>query len=656
MRRRIEFAVTVFALILAIGLEGKAVGDVPDQLAEAEQFVKSGNYDQAEQIYRQIVEQFPDSNDALEAQKQLTCLYVTTNRLAEADSALAELTAAFSGHKDVAQAVHDIAYQYRNINRHEKANEIDQSVIRDWPQSDCAVLGQMDIAKYYVDQGNEAKAQPAIDELLSDLSGSPLIARAVHDIGQHYRSAGKYEEANQLYQHVVVNCPGTEHALWSQADLIKSYLALEDDPNAEAAVEGLLSDFSDNPLIARAVHDTGQHYRELKKYAQANRLYKHVVANCPGTEHALWSQADLIKSYLALGDDANAETAVEGLLGNFSDNPLIARAVWDTGQHYRELKKYAQAARLYRHIVTNYPDSEHALKAQMDLVKSYLALEDEANVETAIGGLLGNFSDNPLAARAVWEIGQHCRELKKYAQANRLYKHVVANCRDSESALWAKADLIKSYLALKDDPNAEAAIEKLVADFSNNPLISRAIHDTAYEHRKLEKYDRADQLDQFVIDNWPWHEQAMWAKMDMIKTNILLENDAVVESAIDSLIADFNDHPDLPEAVFVVGEQYYYKVYYSDSFCKKSEDLDPEARENFTKALTIWERIITELPESEPTVSAHAYYFSAVCYRHLGKYEKPIEYCSKIVDNWPDYRYIWHAKSMITRCLNELQK
>lgn len=617
MRRRIEFAVTVFALILAIGLEGKAVGDVPDQLAEAEQFVKSGNYDQAEAIYRQIVVQVPDSNDALEAQKQLTCLCVTTNRLVEADTTLAELTAGFSGHKDVAQAVHDIAYHYRTTNRHDKANEIDQSVIRDWPQSDCAVLAQMDIAKYYVDQGNEAEAQPAIDELLGDLSGSPLIARALHDVGQHYRSAGKCEEANQLYQHVIVNCPGTEYAMWSQVDLVKSNLALKDDAEAEAAVEGLLGDFTKNPLIAQAIHDVGQHYRGLKKYDKANELYEHVVANCPGTEHALWSQADLIKSYLALGDDANAEAAVEGLLSGFSDNPLIARAVWDTGQHYRELKQYAQANRLYKHIVTNYPDSEHALKAQMDLVKSYLALEDEASVETAIGGLLANFSDNPLAARAVWEIGQHCRDLKEYAQANRLYQHVVANYPDSESALWAQADLIKSYLALEDDPNAEAAVEKLLTDFSDNPLISRAIHDTAYEHRKLEKYDRADQLDQFVIDNWPADEQAMWAKMDMAKTNIAFGDDAAVQAAIEDIIADFNDQPRVAEAICLIGDEYFLK-------------------KNYRKAIPIWELILSRYPGKGPDLVP---YLLATSYAHLEDYDKAIEFYTEVAEKYPNCKY-----------------
>jgi len=651
MRKRIEFIIIVFALILAIVAVGKAVGDVAGQLAEAEKLVKDGKYPQAEGVYRGVIAQVPDSNEALEAQKQLTCLYVTANRSAEADNALGELRAGFAGHKDIAQAVHDVAYHYRTTNRHEKANEIDQSVIRDWPDSDFAVLGQMDIAKYYVDQGNEAEAQAAIDKLISDFSENPLIARAVHDVGQHYRWAGKHERAIEQFKHVVANCPGTEHALWSQADLIKSYLALKDDAKAEAAVEALLSDFSDNPLIARAVHDTGQHYRGLKNYTKANQLYEHVVANCPDTEHALWSQADLIKSYIALGDDPNAEAAVEGLLTDFSDNPLIARAVWDTGQEYRELKKYAQASRLYKHVVANYPDSEHALKAQMDLVKSYLALQDETNAETAIGGLVGNFSDNPLAARAVWEIGQHCRDLKKYAQANRLYKHVLDNWRDSEHALWSQADLIKSYLALKDDPNAEAGIEKLVADFSDNPLISRAIHDTAYEHRKLEKYDRADQLDQFVIDNWPEDEQAMWAKMDMAKTNILLENDAVVEAAIENLIADFNDHPMLAAAVFQIGEEYYYRA-----MKRRNEGRGDEAGANFRKAISIWARIIIEETPVNLPHTPHAWFFSAASFRHMGEYENAIELYQDVAANWPDYQFAWSALFMVGRSYEKMVK
>ena len=129
MRKRIHFALIILTMGLVFGLASRAPGNVSDQFSQAKSYQEDKQYDQAEQVYRQIIAQFPDSNDALEAQKHLTCLYIITDQQAEADAALAELTAAFSGHKDIAQAVHDIAYQYRNINNHEKANELDQYVI-----------------------------------------------------------------------------------------------------------------------------------------------------------------------------------------------------------------------------------------------------------------------------------------------------------------------------------------------------------------------------------------------------------------------------------------------------------------------------------------------------------------------------------------------
>ena len=62
--------------------------------------------------------------------------------------------------------------------------------------------------------------------------------------------------------------------------------------------------------------------------------------------------------------------------------------------------------------------------------------------------------------------------------------------------------------------------------------------------------------------------------------------------AIDNLIADFNDHAGLPTAVFVIGEEYYYKAV----FLRQNEGLYEEAKEYYRKTLAVWERIIMELP------------------------------------------------------------
>jgi len=254
--------------------------------------------------------------------------------------------------------------------------------------------------------------------------------------------------------------------------------------------------------------------------------------------------------------------------------------------------------------------------------------------------LLTNFNDNPLIARAIWDTGQYYRDLKKYEKANQLYKHVVENWPKAEHAIWAQADLIKSYLAQGDDSSAEAAVEKLIADFSWSEHIARAIHDTAWEYRKLANYGRANELDQYVIDHWPQDVQAMWAKMDMAKTDIALGDYAAADKTVDLLIADFSNQPELPTAIFMLGEEYYKKA-----FSKERQDDGEQGKEYYRKAIGVWERIIMELQGSASV--ADAYFYSGVCYEQLGKHDKAQEYFKQVIMRWPDYKYARDAEFMI---------
>ena len=107
------------------------------------------------------------------------------------------------------------------------------------------------------------------------------------------------------------------------------------------------------------------------------------------------------------------------------------------------------------------------------------------------------------------------------------------------------------------------------------------------------------------------------------------------------MITDFNDNPDLPEAVFLVGHGYYTKAR-----LKEKDGLDDKAKEHYRKAITVWERITHQLPPS--TTTPEAYYASAVVYsQELGAYQKGIDYYQKVVDNWPDYVFAWHAQYFV---------
>ena len=140
------------------------------------------------------------------------------------------------------------------------------------------------------------------------------------------------------------------------------------------------------------------------------------------------------------------------------------------------------------------------------------------------------------------------------------------------------------------------------------------------------------------------------AMMVRAKIHMDVNDHQQVLADVDMLIGDYSDNPRLPLSVFVIGEEYYNKA-----FRYEKEGLEAEARDSFTKALIVWERIITQLPESQSIGLKHAYFFSAVCYRRLGKYEKSIEYYQEVVDNRPDYPYAWDALFRVGRNYENLK-
>jgi len=211
-----------------------------------------------------------------------------------------------------------------------------------------------------------------------------------------------------------------------------------------------------------------------------------------------------------------------------------------------------------------------------------------------------------------------------------------------------------SNIAPGDDPNADAAVDKLLANFSGNELTGQAICEVAGHYRSLGEQQKADRLYQYVVDTWADGADTLWSQTSVAMANIGLGNDPNAQAAIDKLIANFNDHSQLTETVFGIAEQYSIR-----GFSYKSQGRAEQAKDSLRKAIGLWERIIRELPFSG-TFTPGAYYCSAGCYSDdlLGEYEKAIEYYRIIVDNWPgwDPVRVPYTYFGLARCYENMEK
>ena len=209
-----------------------------------------------------------------------------------------------------------------------------------------------------------------------------------------------------------------------------------------------------------------------------------------------------------------------------------------------------------------------------------------------------------------------------------------------------------------NDAAAQAGVDALTRDFAEDPELAGMLCKLGNISWQQEKYDwsrqlyqRARQLYQRTVETYPDSNDVivMKSRVEKIRADIKLGDDANVPADVNELIANFNNQPGLPVAVFQIGEEYYNRAY-----GKYKQGRQSESDDHFRQAIAVWERVISEVPEPNSTTMAHAYYFSALCYRRLGEYPEAIEYFKETVSRWPNYQFAWNAQFLIARGFEQL--
>jgi len=323
---------------------------------------------------------------------------------------------------------------------------------------------------------------------------------------------------------------------------------------------------------------------------------------------------------------------------------------------YQNNRQYEQAEAIYQQIVTAFPDTNDALVAQKQLTLIYIATDRQQEADAAFEKLIADFSEHKGISGAVWQIAKRYNTSKKYDKALELYQYNVEHFPKDIHAMWSQMNIIRSYISDGNEPAADAAFNKLLAIFSGQPKLPNEVHRLAELYDRTGRYNKANglyqkalQLYQYVIDSHPDSNDLMWAKAGAARSNIAIGNEAAAEAVVNELIADFNDNPELPTAIFMLGEEYYNKA-----FQYQNQGQETEAKEHFRKAIAIWERIINELRVCNMT--PQAYYFAGRCYEKLGQVRPALERYQVVVENWPDYERAWNAQFLIGCCLEGLTR
>jgi tetratricopeptide (TPR) repeat protein len=310
---------------------------------------------------------------------------------------------------------------------------------------------------------------------------------------------------------------------------------------------------------------------------------------------------------------------------------------------YNKFNRPDKALQLHQYNVEHSSkDNMYTMWSQVEIVYSHIRDGNDAAADAACDKLLTVFSQQSTLPKEIYQVAKVYGEWGRNDRALELHQYNVEHFPTDMYAMWSQVEIVYSHISNGNYAAADAAFDTLVTVFSQQPTLLEEIYKVAIVYSNAGRYEKAQQLYQYAVDNPSRTEQSIWAKASVVQSNILLGNEAAAQAALNSLITDFKNNPGLPMAVIVVGEQYY-----KQGLSKENAGLADQARDRFEKAVKVWDRVINELPGSASVPEACCW--AGDCYLKLGKYEESIQRFQKVVDNYPKYQHAGHALFMVGR-------
>jgi tetratricopeptide (TPR) repeat protein len=394
------------------------------------------------------------------------------------------------------------AEKYEDEGNYEQAEGIYKEIAGENAGTEDGLRAMEELIGLYVEHDKPVEAEATYEEMLANYSEHEGLAKAVDHVADSYREEKEYEKARELYRYVVDTWPYADHTIGSHRGVVQTSIALGDEAGARAAIDKMAADYAENDdagqKAAGLVDRLADEYRKSRNYERARELYELVVETWGGSEQAAQSQSGVARCCILLGDDPNAEAAIEKLMADYPNHKRLARAIDQLADTYGKLGRAEKARELYQYVVEHCADANYVTESQKGLVLADMALGEDANAAAGVEKLATDFAGREELPNALLEIARKYERAKSYEEAKGIYERLIEQEPDSLEAGDAELNIAKvdvlSVIESGDDRKAQEALASLISDFNDYPGLGQVVFGIGQQCYDDGKYQKAAEL------------------------------------------------------------------------------------------------------------------------------------------------------------------
>jgi len=206
--------------------------------------------------------------------------------------------------------------------------------------------------------------------------------------------------------------------------------------------------------------------------------------------------------------------------------------------------QYDQAEQAYPKVIReadlNKPaEWEAAFSAAKSLPLVYIATDRLPQAKEAVKQLLSTYAQYEFLPHAIHEIVEGAKPLLKLPQVRQLYQDMVTAQPGDSQAIWLKMGMAIASVHLAEDEAVDAVLQDIIAQHAQDNRAAEALNHIGWAYRKLQRYNEALTIYQYVVDNWPQKDRVVFAQQSIAICQVRLGNRQAADEALDVMLQKF---------------------------------------------------------------------------------------------------------------------
>jgi len=207
--------------------------------------------------------------------------------------------------------------------------------------------------------------------------------------------------------------------------------------------------------------------------------------------------------------------------------------------------KWEQQRTLYQYIANEFPESDYGVLSQEDLVKSLCRHGDYPAAQQALEHLINRFRDHPCFLKSLYHVADIYDLKNQTAQAEKLYHWILEEDPQNPFAVYSQSCLISLHLRNGKEKEAQAALDVLFQLYGNHPTVPKALVQLAGTYADRKKYEQAEKIYHYVIENFRTHHYACLAQASLVNLYLKDGRQEKAQEALRKLFEEFADDSSL---------------------------------------------------------------------------------------------------------------